>query len=192
MLLLKKAGENLVPAGCYTDPTARQTALYGWVDGSLFPFFNALEKAIIDEFRLIPQMLRYEVCVAGNWHTELSSSSVLEEVIRDYIRQSDSCPFQLRLVIECIHPHISWGTVVDLGFEMRQREFDDEVHDCYGFVIEPVWFNLDEQMPFDIGLELVEIVLGELRIIYVQNLQLFKAGELGPSINARDSNDTAT
>ena len=177
MHLLKKAGENLVPAGCYTDPAARQTALYAWVDGSLFPFFIALEKAIIDEFRLMPQMLRYEVCVAGNWHTELSSSSVLEEVIKDYIRQSDSRTFQLQLVINCVQPHIKWGTVVDVGFEMRQREFDDELHDCYGFEIEAVWFNLDEQMPFSTGLLLIENVLDEIRINYVQNLQVFKACE---------------
>jgi len=182
MLFLKKAGENLVPAGCYTDPAARQTALYAWVDGSLFPFFSALEKAIIDEFRLIPQMLRYDVCVAGNWHTELSPGSVLEEAIREYIRQSDARPFQLQLVIECVHPHIKWGTVVDLGFEMRQREFDHELHDCYGFEIEPVWFNLDEQMPFAVALELTGIILNAIRIDYVQNLQELRVRQSGSSI----------
>ena len=57
MLLLKKAGENLVPAGCYTDPTEIQTALYAWVDGSLFPFFSALEKASVNKLKLIPDNL---------------------------------------------------------------------------------------------------------------------------------------
>jgi hypothetical protein len=108
MLPLKKVGENVVSGGYYTDTAASATALLWWIDGSLLPFFKTLQKAILDEFKLIPQMLSYDTCVAGEWNKGLSTISILEEIIKDHIIANGSDPFQLQIVIECTYPHISW------------------------------------------------------------------------------------
>jgi hypothetical protein len=169
MPFLKKVGENVVPVGYYTDPNERESAVLAWLNVSLFPFFKNLEKAIKDEFKLIPQMLSYDAFVGNEWHKGLSSLSVLENIMRGFVRKGLSGPFQIQIVIECSHPHSCWGTVLDVTFDRCEKEVEGEMYDCHGFTIEAVWFNLDEPMSLAAGLELTENVLVELRINYVQN-----------------------
>lgn len=168
MLYLKDLGDVVVPIGCYTDPTQRRKAILAWLYYSLFPFLDALEISIRDEFRLSPQMLGFDVHVVNEWYKNRTSLAHVENAMNAYVADNPPDPFKFQIVINCTHPHMTWGTELDIAFDKREDEIRGELFDCYGFSIEQEWFNLDEQISLSGAQELIEEILIALRVDYVQ------------------------
>jgi hypothetical protein len=168
-MLLKKIGEDIVPAGWYEDPAARQAALEYWLKDSLFPLFKWLEEAMVNEFKLIPAMYSYDVCINHKWHKALRKVEEIGVHIIEEISLTGCEYLEIQLVIDLLHPHVRWGTLVNLYLEKRSVLYDDEDFECDVIVMEPMYFSIAEPLSLQAAGAIIENVLIDLRINYVAN-----------------------
>ncbi|MFT3845773.1 MAG: hypothetical protein QM725_12025 [Lacibacter sp.] len=168
-MLLKRNRKNIVPMGYYADPAELQEAFLKWLNNSLTPYLTQLEKAFVQEFKLIPQMYKYDAHLNQSWHYNIKQIEAIKTIIEENVNKTGADDFELQIVIDCKHPHITWGTAINIGYEKIYTVFNDEEFICYGISIGPLLFNLDEAMSLNAATELIEQVLIDLRINYVQN-----------------------
>ncbi len=168
-MLLKRVGENIVPANWYVDPFERQVALEHWFNDSLFPLFKSLEVSIVNEFKLIPAMYGYEVCINSKQYKDLKKVEEIGVHIEDEIGRSGCEPLHIQIVIDLVHPHTRWGTELDIYLEKNTQEFDDESFECDVITIEPMYFSIAQPLSLHAANTIIENLLIDLRINYVQN-----------------------
>lgn len=168
-MLLKRIVENIVPAGWYEDSNARQKALEHWFQDSLFPLFKWLEEAMVNEFKLIPSMYSYDVCINTKWYKDLHKSEEIAKYIGEEIDRAGCDHLQIQIVIDLLHPHVRWGTVFNIYLGKSYELYDEEEFACDVIAIEPTYFSIAQPLSLQAASMIIENVLIDLRINYVQN-----------------------